>query len=95
MAAPANPVRDAADAIVLARKNCAQKPVADKGGWAAVLAPNSAPKPVEDTGRWNAMLVGNSWHVWFGDNQKESGCDFRGAYVSADGTSVDCVLTVC
>jgi len=94
-AAPANAVRDASAAIALARKNCPQKSGVDKGSWAALLAQNSAPKPVEDTGRWSARLVGDSWHVWFGDNQKEAECEFRGAYISADGRDVDCVLTAC
>jgi len=94
MAAQANPVGDASSAIALARKKCAAKPVENKGGWDALLAQISAPKPVAEGGHWNAVLAQNSWHVWFGDNQKEKECDFRGAYVSVDGT-VDCVLTAC
>jgi len=93
--AAANPVRDAGAAITLASKNCPQKSLAEKGGWDAVLAQNSAPKPVEDPGHWNAKLVGNSWHVWFGDDQKEPECNFRGAYVSADGGTIDCLFTAC
>jgi hypothetical protein len=94
-AAPAAHVRDASTAITLAQKYCPQKSVVDKGGWDALLAQNSSPKAVDDTGHWSAKLVGNSWHVWFGNSQKEPECDFRGAYVPADGTNIDCVLTAC
>jgi len=94
-AARANPVRDASAAIALGRKVCPHNSAVAKGGWDALLAQNSSPKPVEDTGHWNAKLFGDSWHVWFGNNEKEAECDFRGAYVSTDGSGVICVSTAC
>ena len=94
-ATAASPVRDAGTAIALASKSCPPDSVANKSDWAAALAAISAPKPVDDKRRWNAALVGNSWHVWFGASKKEPECSFQGAYISADGTGIDCVLTAC
>lgn len=93
--ARANPVRDASAAISLGRKMCPHNSGVDKGRWDTLLAQSSSPKPVEETGHWNARLFGNSWHVWFGNNDKEAECDFRGAYVSADGSGVICISTAC
>jgi len=94
-AATASPVTDAGAAIVLARKSCPQKSAADKSGWDAVLAAAAPRKPIEDAGHWNAVLVGDSWHVWLGDSKKEPFCHFRGAYISADGKNIQCLLTAC
>jgi hypothetical protein len=94
-AACAEPVGDANTAIALAQKKCPPKLVAAKSGWDALLAQISSPKQVAENGHWNAVRVQDSWHVWFGESQKETGCDFKGAYISRDGTRVDCVLTEC
>jgi hypothetical protein len=94
-AAVASPVRDAGAAIALASKSCPQESVAKKSGWEAALAAISPPEPVNDKRHWNAALDGTSWHVWFGESKKEPDCAFRGAYISADGTSIQCVLTAC